>query len=456
MQATILTHLQDRNYAEAKALMQQSDPWEIARLLGDLPATDRGILFRLLDKNNAIAAFEALSDEQQRDLLSAMSRTEAVRILEELEADDRARLLDELPAKVAKRLINELTPVSRETVLRLLNYPDGSIGRFISPQYVAVRENATAAEALDAVRASHLDGEHLGAVFVVDQTRHYRGLLNVGELVKADSGTPVTQLMKDADVCVHATDDAEAAARLLQRRNLWALPVVDAENRLVGAVTVDDAMEVLDRETSEAMYRRAGMGDVVHAREAIRSERLIRGGILYPVRVRLAFLMMTLAGGLAVGGLIEQFEDTLAAVVVLAVFIPLVMDMGGNVGTQSTTIFARGLALGHVNLRAMPRHVIREVGVGITMGLLVGTVAGVIAYFWQGAPNDVPELGLAVGIALFSTITLASFLGFAVPWLMLKLGLDHAPGADPFITTIKDFSGLFIYFALAAWVLDIA
>ncbi len=166
--------------------------------------------------------------------------------------------------------------------------------------------------------------------------------------------------------------------------------------------------------------------------------------------------MVTLIGGLAVGGIIDAFEDVLGSVLALAIFIPLVMDMGGNVGTQSTTIFARRLALGHINLTRFRGHLLREVSVGLTMAAVIGVVGGVIAFLWQGAPNDVPELGIAVGVALAFSVTFATFLGFALPFLLIKLGLDDAPGADPFITTIKDFTGLAVYFLMAAWLLGIS
>jgi magnesium transporter len=242
---------------------------------------------------------------------------------------------------------------------------------------------------------------------------------------------------------------------LLQRRDLGAVAVIDSEQRLVGAVTFDDAMDALEDDASETMYRKAGLGDPAHAKELLRSQRLTKGSILYPERVRIAFLMVTLAGGLLVGGLIENFEDVLAAVVAAAVFIPVIMDMGGNVGTQSTTIFARGFALGHITEASFRRQWAREVAVGACMALILGTLGGTVAFFWQGVPNDVPLLGLAVGISLFVSVTLATFLGFGLPWLMIKMGLDHAPGADPFITTIKDFTGLAVYFSLVAAMLGV-
>jgi len=173
------------------------------------------------------------------------------------------------------------------------------------------------------------------------------------------------------------------------------------------------------------------------------------------VRLRILFLLVTVAGGLAVGALIDEFEETLASILTAAIFIPIVMDMGGNVGTQSTTTFARGVALGHINLKRFWKHVRREVTVGLIMGAILGILTGVIAWQWQGIPNDVPQIGIALGVSIFAVVTLATFMGFFLPWLLMKLGFDHAPGADPFITTIKDFIGLALYFTLVGLLIGV-
>lgn len=274
-------------------------------------------------------------------------------------------------------------------------------------------------------------------------------------MLRATDDTHLGQLVDGEGVKASVDDNKVDAARLLQRSDLPLLPILDAQRRLAGVLCFSDAMDVLEEDASEDVYKKAGIGSIVHARDVVRSEKLTSGPISYAVRVRLAFLMVTLAGGLMVGGVIDFFEDTLAAVVALAVFIPLVMDMGGNVGTQSTTIFARGLALGHINLdRFFRTHLLREGLVGLVMAAVIAILAGVIAYFWQGAPNDIPVLGVVVGVALFTAVLTASILGFLLPWVMLKIGVDHAPGADPFITTIKDFTGLAVYFLMAAWLLS--
>ncbi|QDZ39977.1 magnesium transporter [Euhalothece natronophila Z-M001] len=192
------------------------------------------------------------------------------------------------------------------------------------------------------------------------------------------------------------------------------------------------------------------------ARDKKWSERLVTGQARYAIQLRIIFLVVTLMGGMAVGGVIEAYEGTLEAVAAAAIFIPVVMDMGGNVGTQSTTVFARGLAWQHINAGDFFPYLARELRISLAMGAILGLAGGVITYVWQAAPNDIPGLAPAVGISLFIVIVLASMLGAFLPWVMLKLGIDHGPGADPFITTIKDFVGLMIYFWLVAQLVDVS
>ncbi|MBO9310055.1 MAG: magnesium transporter [Chloroflexi bacterium] len=427
--------------------------WSTPKLIGvmkELPQAQRVLLFRLLEKDRAIEVFERLDSVDQTDLVRAMTDPDALRLLESLDVDLRTRIFDELPAKVTKRLLAALSPEARQAVNILLGYPEDSAGRIMNPRYLAIRTTATAAEALAAVKASDLGADELRTIFAIDEGRFYKGFVALAALVKAEPQTPIENLLEGRDIFVRATDDRLVAARLLKEYDLVALPVVDKENRLVGAVAFDDVIDVLEEEASESMYQKAGIVDVQRARDVVHSEKVTRGPIWYAVRLRIAFLLVTVAGGLIVGSLIDLFEGTLSAVLAAAVFIPIVMDMGGNVGTQSTTIFARGLALGHIQLSRFLRHLAREVSIGAVMGVLLGILTGVIAWLWQGIPNNIPQLGIAVGLSIFSVVTLATLLGFILPWTLIKLGFDHAPGADPFITTIKDFVGLALYFTLVS------
>ncbi|WP_010625950.1 magnesium transporter [Halomonas sp. KM-1] len=323
--------------------------------------------------------------------------------------------------------------------------------------FLRVNRNTLAKDVLDMVKWSELPEEMMGIVFVhADDGRHL-GFVRLTALLRAKSDQPVHYLLQGETLFVRESTDQEEAARLLQKHDVALLPILSESGAMRGVLTFDDAMDILDEETSDDIYWKAGVGDVTHYQDAVRSEKLTSGGIGYPVKVRLMFLMVTLAGGMLVGGVIDHFEGVLESLVALAIFIPLVMDMGGNVGTQSTTIFARGLALGHIDLKQFFRkHLLRELRVGLVMGVLLATLAGAIAWAWQGAPNGIPMLGVVVGVSLFVSVVAASVLGFLLPYIMLKIGVDHAPGADPFITTIKDFTGLAVYFLMAGWLLGVS
>ncbi len=332
----------------------------------------------------------------------------------------------------------------------------GPISARIRDAFVYVNDTVKVSEALEAVRRSRMPAGQAAVVFVVDGRGRYKGYARLSALLRADPVSTIMPSVEGADLAVAHDMDQEAAARRLQLKDVPLLPVVNSKREMIGVLTFDDAMDILEAETSDDIYFKAGVGDMFHTEDHVRSEKLTQGPIWYTVRVRILFLMVTLAGGLIVGGLIDQFEDVLGAVLALAIFIPLVMDMGGNVGTQSSTIFARGYALGHVTIKDFWRkNFAREALVGLTMAVGIALVAGVVAYFWQGVPNDIPQLGIVVGVALFTSVFLASMLGFLLPYIMIKIGVDHAPGADPFITTIKDFSGLLVYFLMASWLLGI-
>jgi len=427
---------------------------ELVQSLMEIVPHKRVLAFRLLEKKKAIAVFEYLRPEQQADLIRTMETPEVISLLEALDSDERVRLFEELPAKITKRLIANLSPQARDTVNLLLGYPEHSAGRLMSLRYLAVRNSVTVQEILATVRESDLSDNELTLVFAIDAERYYRGFFRTVRLVKASPEQTVDSLLEGTEIAIRASDRELQAVRLLKDNDLPAIPVVDNEGRLIGDITFDDVIDLVEEEATDAALAQGGVGNLLR-RDKVWSERLVRGSSWYAIRLRILFLTITLIGGMLVGGVIERFEEILEAVTAAAIFIPLVMDMGGNVGTQSTTIFARGLAWNHINVNRFLPYLLREVRIGASMGAILGLVAGIIAYFWQGAPNGIPQLGTAVGIALFCVITLGAVLGAILPWIMLKLGFDHAPGADPFITTIKDFTGLWVYFTLVGWLVGI-
>ncbi|MCC5896780.1 MAG: magnesium transporter [Phormidium sp. BM_Day4_Bin.17] len=447
--------LQEPSFGSAKETVNNLPVIELAHCLSEIDYRKRVLAFRLLEKERAIEVFEHLHPDQQADLVQDMENPEAIQLLAAMDPDDRVQLIEELPAKITKRLIAGLDAEARQSVNTLLNYPERSAGRIMSPRYIAVRSHATAEEALDIVRSSPLRDDESGMVFIIDGQRFYRGAVRLVSLVRADPSSLMESLLPEMNPAVGAKDGELKAAQLLKDEDVPAVAVVDSEGRMVGAITFDDVIDLIEEEAQEAALSQAGVGDLI-SRDKVWSQRLVKGPAWYAIRLRILFLVVTLIGGFLVGGVIERFEDVLESVVVAAVFIPLVMDMGGNVGTQSTTVFARGLAWNQIDTKNFLPYLLREVRIGAMMGLILGAAAGFIAYLWQGAPNDEPMIGVVVGISLWCVITLGAILGSSLPWVMLKLGFDHAPGADPFITTIKDFVGLWIYFSLVAWLIGVA
>lgn len=440
----------ERNLEPLKNMLRAMSAPEILDSLLECEPVLRPVVYRLLPKDLAAEVFDMMDFPVQAELLESFTSEEALETLASLEPDDRVHLLDELPARVAKRLLEALPREQRDVTARLMGYEEDTVGRIMSPIYIDIKKNMSVTEALERIR-KRKNGSDLviTTVYVTDETRRLLGVLPLSSLVTAQSEALIADLLKGEEpVAVNTQEDQESAARLLQQLDVMELPVLDREERLVGILSVDDAMDVIREEVTDDMYDKVGLVDLTR-RESDRSFALLNGSFLHVLAVRVPFLLITLAGGMLAGAVIDAFEEILEAVVATAIFIPVIMDMGGNVGTQSSTIFTRGMVLGQINMRRFFRQWLREVVHGAGMGVILGALGGVIAALWQG----MPELGYAVGISLTLTITIGIAMGFLVPWVLIKMGFDQAAGADPIITTIKDMSGLVIYFLSVSYFL---
>jgi len=440
-------HINDKNLEPLKQFLRAMSAAEILQGLKEIDPRDLPVVFRLLPKDLATEVFDLMDVGYQSELIESFTSDEAVQLLGALDPDDRVHLLDELPATVAKRLLEQLPKDQRELTAQLMGYEDDTVGRIMMPLYIDVKKQMTVAEAIDRIRTRKNGGElTVNVVYVTDETRKLEGAVPVGKLITADPKTTIESLIKDHQpTAVSTADHQEKAARLLQDLDVLELPVLDRENRLVGVLSVDDAMDVLREEVTDDMFDKAGLLDLT-TRESDRSRGLIEGSFMHVSMVRIPFLLLTLAGGMLAGAVIAAFEDTLEAVVATAIFIPVIMDMGGNAGTQSSTIFTRAVVLGQISIKRFVRHWLREVINGVGIGVILGVLGGLVAGLWQG----MPELGWAVGFSLTLTVTIAVALGFLIPFALIKLGFDQAAGSDPIITTIKDISGLMIYFTAVA------
>jgi len=438
---SISLHIGNRDMEALKALLAGAEDMEILHSLNGLSPGEQVIAFRLLAKDSALRIFEQLDTDLQQNLLLSFADERVAEFVRELAPDDRVRLLEEVPAGVAKRLINSLSAGEREVTNALMGYSPETAGRIMTTEYVSLRRDMTAAEALEKIRRQAREKETIYTLFVTDGTKRLEGVLTLQALIMAEPGAKIEGIMSKKAIRVSTDADQEEVARTLQELDLLAIPVVDKEDRLVGIVTIDDAVDILEEEATEDIFDHAGLADITGS-ESGRSDALINGTLWRIWRVRLPFLLITLAAGFLAGLIIDGFQEALEAIAAVAVFIPLIMDMGGNVGTQSSTVFVRGVVLGHIDVGRFLGHLLKEVGIGFSMGALIGAAAGAIAAVWQG----MPMLGLAVGLALVVTMTLAALLGFVVPYVLIKFNVDQAAGSAPIITSIKDVAGLIIYF----------
>ena len=445
---SIMDYLNQKDMNGLKQLLTDANEVDVLDAIQKLSDQDQAIAYRLLSKDRALDVFEQLDTDDQQNLLRSLTDEMAIELINELAPDDRVKLLDELPATVAKKMISALTPNEREMTNLLMGYEAQTAGRIMTPEFVHLHKGITTAEALEKVKIDAVEKETIYTIYITDEKKKLEGVISLRDLLIAKPDVLVETIMEDIASSVSTDTDQEEVARLMQKMDWLAVPVVDKESRLVGIVTIDDAVDVLEDEATEDILTSGG---IFASKEANRSETLIHGSLWAIWKVRLPFLFITIIAGMLAAVVIEGFEEVLESVVAVAFFIPLIMDMGGNVGTQSSTVFARGVVLGHINMKNFFRHFIKEVGVGLSLGLVSGVISGLIAsgmsaIFWE----SIPLLGVAVGLAVAATMTLAALLGFLVPFVLVKLNIDQAAGAAPIITSIKDISGLLIYFAFVA------
>jgi magnesium transporter len=419
-------------------------PFDLAGELTRLDAAQRPVAFRLLPKDLALAVFEALDAPVQGELLDEL-RDEAVReFVARLDPDDRVELLEELPAKVVNKLLSDLSPHERLLTTELLGYPAEAVGRMMSPEYVALKATMTAAEALERVRAVGSAAETVYTLPVIAEDRRLIGVSSLRQVVLAAPQTPVSALMTQP-ISARALTDQESAARLLQEADLLALPIVDAEDRLVGVFTFDDAMEVLEGADTEDHTRAGGA-------EPLRRPYLV-AGVLQIARTRAMWLLVLMVAATLTVAVLNTFEAELEAVVVLALFVPLLIGTGGNSGAQAATTVTRAIAVGEVRFRDLGRVLAREARVGLLLGGMLATaalLAGTVFMHLRGESwGDGARIAAVLALSLVGICTLAATIGALMPILAKRVGIDPAVVSAPFITTTVDATGLVIYFLVA-------
>ena len=414
---------------------------ETLEQLERLNTIERALAYRTLPKGRAIKVFERLDAALQADLVAGLQDVEVADVFAQLSPDDRVALLDELPASVANRLISGLDEKERALTSTVLGYPQGAVGRYMSPEFVTTHPQLTVAQTFARVRSQLDDAESVYTIPVTDAGRHLVGVVSLRDVLRADDSTLVASIMKDP-LSFPATEDVEEAARYCADAKVLVLPIVDAEDRLVGILTVDDALQILEDAETEDAARSGG------------TEPLRRPYLATPVgtivRARVVWLLVLAVGATLTVQVIGAFEATLAEQVVLSLFIPLLIGTGGNTGNQAATTITRALALGDVRPRDFLKVFAREVRVGAFLGLLLGTLGFVIASLAFTVP-----LGWVIGLTLLGVCTMAASIGGLMPMLGKAVKADPAVFSNPFISTFVDAAGLIIYFLIATSILGL-
>ena len=436
--------LEQGNLQEAKQMLVPVQPVDIAEAIEGLPEAMQAIAFRLLSKAEAIEVYEYLDSGVQQSLIEEFKRQEVLDIVDKMSPDDRARLFDELPAKVVRRLVEQLTPGERQSTALLLGYEADTAGRIMTPEYISLTETLTVGETLERIRSLARVTETIYYLYVTDGARSLTGIVSLRDLVTGQPDQTLGELMTRDVVYVYTDTDQEEVARLIQRYDFLAVPVVDREQRLVGIITVDDVIDIMEKETTKDIY---ALGGGVQSG----GDNYFQTNLLTVARKRVVWLFVLLLTNTVTGTIIRSQEAILQQVVTLAAFIPLLTGTGGNVGAQSSTVVIRGLNTDEIRDLGVLQVVLREVMAGALLGAILGGVATGWAYWLQGNL----AVAFSVGVSLVAIAVLASIAGSALPFLFRSFGLDPALMSAPFITTAVDVLGVLIYFNIAKFVLGL-
>jgi magnesium transporter len=430
--------LEAGNYDGAKLLLRPVQEVDAAEAIGNLPRTLQALAFRLLPKDEAIAVYEYLPVDVQQTLVERLRSGEVLELVEAMSPDDRVRLFDELPAKVVRRLQAELSPAERRVTAQLLGYAPETAGRLMTTEFIDLKEFHSAEQALEIVRRRSGSTETIYSLYVTDGARKLTGILSLRDLVVAEPEARIGEVMTREVISVSTDTDQEEVARAIQRYDFLAMPVVDREQRLVGIVTVDDVIDVIQQEATRDLYAAGAV-------QAGDEDDYFRCNLFAIARRRVVWLLVLLVANSGTSAVIASQESVLERLVLLAAFIPLLIGTGGNVGAQSSTVVIRGLSTQRIHQLGLGKAVGREALAGALLGLLLALV--VLPWAWLSGG---PLVAGAVAASLLAISTLAATAGASLPLLFDRFNLDPALMSAPFITTIVDVAGVFIYLQTAS------
>ena len=451
LEPEIRSLIEARNFGALREVFREWPPADVAEVILDLPEDEQVIIFRVLPHTLAADVFEYLDFDAQQKLLHAMAHEQVVAILNEMSPDDRTAFLEELPSAAARQLIRLLTPEERRIAQSLLGYPEDSVGRLMTPDFIAVKEDWTVQQVLDYIREHGHDSETLNVIYVVDERGKVIDDIRMREFLLRPLGSAVRDMMEKVFVTLNATDSQQDALNVFRKYDRTALPVVDSSGVLVGIVTIDDMLDVAEAEATEDIQKFGGM-------EAL-DEPYMRIPLWRMVRKRAGWLVILFLGETLTATAMANYQAELAKALVLALFLPLIISSGGNSGSQASTLMIRAMALGEVTLRDWWQVMRRELQAGLFLGAILGVIGVVRVGAWaivgeqylhqQPYGAHWPLVALTVGIALVGVVLWGTLSGSMLPFILRRVGADPAASSAPFVATLVDVTGLIIYFSIA-------
>ena len=444
MLETIRMLMEQKKIAELNEYLQEKKPVDIASIIEELEGTERIVLIRVLAKGIAAEVFAYLDKDVQEQIIDSIQDVEVKAILDQLFLDDMVDFIEEMPANIVKRVLRNTGSKRRELINQFLKYEEDTAGSIMTIELVDLKEEMTLKQAIEYARQIGLRKETLDTCFIIDASRHLRGILSLRDLILNNENELVANVMETNIIQVKTSDDQEHVAQLFKTYDLLSMPVVDKENRLVGIITIDDIVDIIEQENTEDFHKMAAM--------APNEEPYLKTPVLTLAKKRMTWLLVLMFTAMVTGGIIQEYEEVLESVVLLAAFIPLLMDTGGNSGSQSSAMVIRGLALGEVSTKDYLKIMFKE----FRVSLIVASALTTINFIRMSFMADADFLILTtVSITLFSTIIIANITGGLLPLLAKKVKADPAVMAGPLITSIVDALALIIYFTLASALLGL-
>lgn len=417
---------------------------DVAEIIDELEAKDAIIVFRLLPKDVAADVFSRISTDRQMEISMMVNETELTEILDELYFDDKIDFLEEMPANVVKRILRNSSEAERKLINQFLNYPENSAGSLMTIEFVDLKKEMSVADALEKIRRIGMDKETIYTCYAIDPERKLEGIVSLKDLVLSPADKKIKDIMETDFIYVDTYDDQEEVADIFKKYDLLSVPVVDQENRLVGIITIDDIVDVIEEENTEDFHRMAAVNPS--------DLEYLNAGVFSLAQKRITWLLFLMISATFTGYIIRHFEDALQSAVALVSFIPMLMDTGGNAGSQSATLIIRSIALGEIEFSDILKIMWKELRISIMVGSVLALINFLRIYYLEGYPM---MIALIVGVTLFFVVMIAKLIGGMLPVIAKKIGLDPAIMASPMITTIVDAISLSIYFTLAVWILGI-